>query len=137
MDIHIPKDRETGRPRGFAFVRFAAEEHAQQAVEQFHGREVGGRALRLDIAEDRPRPQRPRRDFGGPPSGGRPPRNDFGRGDQGRPDQGPGGDYSHDRGYYDRDDDGGGGRGGGRGSFEKPKRPKGSRRGLRGKKRSL
>jgi hypothetical protein len=91
--------------------------------------------LRLDIAEDRPRAPRQRRDFGGPPSGGRPPRNDFGGGRGGAPDQG-GNDYSHDRGYYDRDEDGGG-RGGGRGGFEKPKRPKGSRRGLRGKKRSL
>jgi hypothetical protein len=90
-------------------------------VEKFHGREVGGRELRLDIAEDRPRPPRQRRDFGGPPPdrfGG----NDYGRGDQG------GGDYDRG-GSYDR---GGDGR-----SFDRPKKPKGSRRGLRGKKRSL
>ena len=43
-----------------------AEEHAAQAVEKFHGREVGGRELRLDIAEDRPRPPRQQRDFGPP-----------------------------------------------------------------------
>jgi len=67
--------------------------------------------LRLDIAEDRPRPPRQQRDFGGPP----PDRNDYGRNDGG--------------GSYDR---GGDGR-----SFDKPKKPKGSRRGLRGKKRSL
>lgn len=114
VDVHIPKDRETGRPRGFAFVRFAEEEHAAQAVEKIHGREVAGRALRLDIAEDRPREQRPRRDFG-------PPR------DRGVDDR-----VSYDRGGYDD-------RGGfdNRGGFDKPKRPKGSRRGLRGKKRSL
>lgn len=135
--MHIPKDRETGRPRGFAFVRFASEEQAKQAVEELHGREVGGRALRLDIAEDRPRPARPRRDF--KPRGDRfavdGPRHaddlsrvelehqDFGRDDR---------DYS-------RDDYGNDGDYGGRGgkSFGKPKRPKGSRRGLRGKKRSL
>jgi len=85
-------------------------------VEKFHGREVGGRELRLDIAEDRPRPPRQRRDFGGPPP------DRFGGGDQG------GGDYDRG-GSYDR---GGDGR-----SFDRPKKPKGSRRGLRGKKRSL
>ena len=143
VDVHIPKDRETGRPRGFAFVRFASEEHAQQAVEQFHGREVAGRALRLDIAEDRPRPPRQRRDFGGPPARG--PRSDFGRGDRGpgpdpRPDAYSRDDFARDN--YDRRDydeeggDGYGSRGGGR-SNERPKRGKGSRRGLRGKKRSL
>jgi RNA recognition motif-containing protein len=131
VDVHIPKDRETGRPRGFAFVRFGAEEHAQQAVEQFHGREVGGRALRLDIAEDRPRAPRQRRDFGGPPSNRG--RNDFGGGggDPG-PDSYGSDDFARDRGDYDRGGDDRGGR-----SFDKPKRPKGSRRGLRGKKRSL
>jgi RNA recognition motif-containing protein len=140
MDVHIPKDRESGRPRGFAFVRFASEEQAKQAVEQLHGREVGGRALRLDIAEDRPRPPRPRRDF--KPSSGRfagnGPRHadDLGHAELERQDLG-GEDYG--RGDYARDDayadDHGAGRGGK--SFGKPKRPKGSRRGLRGKKRSL
>jgi len=96
-------------------VRFAAEEHAAEAVEKIHGREVAGRALRLDIAEDRPRQPRPRRDFG-------PPRDPGGYDNQGGYD---------DRGSYNRGghDD--------RGGYEKPKRAKGSRRGLRGKKRSL
>jgi len=116
VDVHIPKDRESGRPRGFAFIRFAAEEHAAEAVEKFHGREVGGRELRLDIAEDRPRPPRQQRDFGPPPDR-------FARGNYDHGDQGGG---------YDR----GGGGGDGR-SFDRPKKPKGSRRGLRGKKRSL
>jgi len=115
VDVHIPKDRESGRPRGFAFVRFAAEEHAAEAVEKLHGREVGGRALRLDIAEDRPRAPRPRPNFGPPPD--RHSANDYGRGDYDR-----GGDYG---GRSDRS------------GFDKPKKPKGSRRGLRGKKRSL
>lgn len=114
VDVHIPKDRESGRPRGFAFIRFAAEEHAAQAVEKFHGREVGGRELRLDIAEDRPRPPRQPRDFGPPPDR-------FARSE-----------YDHGGGY----DRGSGGGGDGR-SFDRPKKPKGSRRGLRGKKRSL
>jgi RNA recognition motif-containing protein len=140
VDVHIPKDRETGRPRGFAFVRFASAEQAKQAVEQLHGREVGGRALRLDIAEDRPRPPRPRRDF--KPSserfGGNGPRHadDLGRAELERQDFGRDA-FARDafaRDDYGHDEDGGG-RGGK--SFSKPKRPKGSRRGLRGKKRSL
>ena len=128
VDVHIPKDRESGRPRGFAFVRFAAEEHAKQAVEQFHGREVAGRALRLAIADDRPRPPRQKRDFGGPPSGG--PRGDQSRDGYSRDDFAQ---DNYDRGSYDHEGD----NRGGRSSFDKPKRPKGSRRGLRGKKRSL
>ena len=148
MDVHIPKDRETGRPRGFAFVRFAEEAQAQQAVEQFHGREVGGRALRLDIAEDRPRPPRQRRDFRSSQERGsrddRGPRVDFSRNDRGGPaptqDAYSRDDFARDnfdRSDHDRDfeDDGQGGRG--RSSYDRPKRPKGSRRGLRGKKRSL
>ena len=136
VDVHIPKDRETGRPRGFAFVRFTSEEHAKQAVEQFHGREVGGRALRLDIAEDRPRQPRQRRDFGGPRPD-RPPR-DAQRADGGGRDEYGQDDFARDNtDWRDREnEDYGDSRGGGR-SFDRPKRPKGSRRGLRGKKRSL
>ena len=69
VDVHMPTDRETGRPRGFAFVRFATEEQAARAVETMNGREVSGRALRLDIAEDRPPRPGPRRDFGSPRPG--------------------------------------------------------------------
>ena len=130
VDVHIPKDRETGRPRGFAFVRFAGEEQAAQAIEQFHGREVGGREIRLDIAEDRPRPPRQRRDG---PAPDRYARNDYGGGHP-RTDSDDRGGYDHgdyDRGHYDRDGDYDSR------SFDKPKRGKGSRRGLRGKKRSL
>lgn len=122
-------------------MRFAAEEHAKQAVEQFHGREVAGRALRLDIAEERPRPPRQRRDFSGPSpnrgrndSGGRG-RPEFAQNDRGQPDEYTRDDYARDRYEYDRDDRDEGPRGGR--SQDKPKRPKGSRRGLRGKKRSL
>ncbi|MGD8317967.1 MAG: RNA-binding protein [Myxococcales bacterium] len=136
VDVHIPKDRETGRPRGFAFVRFASEDQAKQAVEQLHGREVGGRALRLDIAEDRPRPPRPRRDFKSSPDrrGGNAPRHadDLPRADFDSQDYFDRGSYGRED--YSHDDDQGG-RGGKSGS--KPKRPKGSRRGIRGKKRSL
>ena len=32
MDAKVPTDRETGRPRGFAFVEFSAEKDAQEAI---------------------------------------------------------------------------------------------------------
>ena len=115
VNVAIPVDRATGRPRGFAFVEFASEEQATQAISKFDGQDFEGRPLRVNMAEDRPR-----RPFGGPPPGGpRPPQfvNNF-------PD--------------DRDDGGGrsgfGGGGGGRG---RGNNSKGSRRGLRARKRSL
>jgi RNA recognition motif-containing protein len=63
-DVFLPTDRESGRPRGFAFVEYENEEDAAKAIEKFNGYELSGRALRVNAAEDRPR--------GG--SGGGPPR---------------------------------------------------------------
>ena len=54
-DVFLPTDRESGRPRGFAFVEFESEEDAQKAIERFNGYELSGRALRVNAAEDRPR----------------------------------------------------------------------------------
>ena len=47
----IPVDRETGRPRGFAFIDM---ENAEQAIQQLNGVEFAGRPLRIDVATDRP-----------------------------------------------------------------------------------
>ncbi len=55
VDVFLPTDRATDRPRGFAFVEFETEEQARQAVTRFHDHELGGRALRVSLAEDRPR----------------------------------------------------------------------------------
>lgn len=67
VELRIPTDRETGKPRGFAFVTFGNAEEAGAAIEHFDGRELGGRALRVNRAEERrsrpqraPRPQSPR-----------------------------------------------------------------------------
>lgn len=90
-EVFLPTDRATGRPRGFAFVTFVSEDHAEEAIERFNGYELSGRELRVNAAEERA----PRPSFGGGGGGG-----------------------------------GGGGRGGG-------SKPKGSRRNIRGKKRSL
>jgi cold-inducible RNA-binding protein len=46
-------DRETGRPRGFAFVEMGSEQEAKQAIDQLNGRELGGRALTVNEAQER------------------------------------------------------------------------------------
>ena len=54
-DVYLPTDRESGRKRGFAFVEFASDEQAAAAIEKFNGYQMGGRTLRVNAAEDRPR----------------------------------------------------------------------------------
>ncbi len=112
VDVYLPADRATGKPRGFAFIEFASQAEAEEAVRQLNGRDVGGRALKVNLAEDRParRPAGPRpagapRPFGGPRSFDAP-RDPLG---------GP--SYFVVEGRLSR--------------------PKGSRRGTRGRKRSL
>lgn len=94
QEVFIPVDRASGRPRGFAFVEFADADGVQQAIEKLDGKEIGGRAIRVNEAQERAP----------------------------RPPMGP--------------------RGGGPAPFDqsgniRPAKPKGSRRNLRGKKRSL
>ena len=96
-EVVVPTDRMSGRPRGFAFVQFASDEHAAAAIQKFDGYELGGRNLRVNEATAE-RPQRPMGGgFSRPFGGGRP-----------------------------------GGPGGPGGS-----RPKGSRRNIRARKRSI
>ena len=60
VDVFVPMDRATGKPRGFAFVEFANESDAKDAIEKFNGHELEGRALRVNEATERPqRPPRP------------------------------------------------------------------------------
>jgi cold-inducible RNA-binding protein len=54
VDAKVPTDRETGRPRGFAFVEFESDEAARRCIEQLNGRELKGRPLRVNEAENRP-----------------------------------------------------------------------------------
>ena len=108
--VEIIFDKFTGRSRGFAFVTMANGEEAQQCVEKFHGHEIEGRALAVNIA--RPREERPPGGggFGGGGRGG------YGGGRGGR---GGGGGYRGGRGGggggYRGDRGGGGGGGGGYG----------------------
>jgi len=49
----VVEDRMTGRSRGFAFVEMATKEEAASAIDQFNGKEVGGRALKVNEAKPR------------------------------------------------------------------------------------
>jgi RNA recognition motif-containing protein len=62
----IIEDRDTGQSKGFAFVEMSTDEEAASAIDQFNGKEVGGRMLKVN--EARPRESRPGgggRGFGG------------------------------------------------------------------------
>jgi RNA recognition motif-containing protein len=65
-------DRDTGQSKGFAFVEMSTDEEATAAIEQFNGKELDGRMLRVN--EARPREARPGggggRGFGGGGGGG-------------------------------------------------------------------
>jgi RNA recognition motif-containing protein len=63
--IVLPVDRETGRPRGFAFVDYADRAVAEAAISRFDQQPFKGRALA--VSEARPREERP---AGGPRPGG-------------------------------------------------------------------
>jgi cold-inducible RNA-binding protein len=92
LQVFLPVDRDTGRPRGFAFVEFAERTQAEEAIERFNNRPFKGRTI--SVSEARARDSRPPGPgggggggsysrppgpgggggFGGPPSGDRPPR---------------------------------------------------------------
>jgi RNA recognition motif-containing protein len=118
LQIVIPTDRETGRPRGFAFVDYDDRGMAERAIQQLHGQPFKGRPL--SVSEARPREARPPMGAGGPPRpmGGPPrpsgfssprpsdgggdfraPRGDFGNRNFGpnKPPKGRGGSFSKKR----------------------------------------
>lgn len=73
LEVKIVTDRDTGRPRGFAFVDMATQEEAQAVINSLNGTEVGGRTLTVSMARERqPRSGGPGRGgFGGGRGGGR------------------------------------------------------------------
>ena len=108
--IVMPVDRETGRPRGFAFVEFAERTLADEVVRKFDAQPFQGRNLAVSEArarEDRP-PPRPGGPggFGGPRPGGfggpRPPGGGFGGGGGGFAPRPPGGGFAPGPGGRDR-----------------------------------
>jgi RNA recognition motif-containing protein len=54
-EVALPLDRESGRPRGFAFVTMADAQAAANAISQLNGLELDGRQIRVDEATERPR----------------------------------------------------------------------------------
>lgn len=62
--VSVITDRDTGRPRGFAFVEMSDDAAARAAIEAVNGRELGGRTLNVNEA-------RPKTNGGGGGGGGR------------------------------------------------------------------
>src|SRR2546423_11270683 len=56
VEANLMMDRATGRPRGFGFVTMSSPEEAQKAIDGLNGKELGGRALTVNVA--RPREER-------------------------------------------------------------------------------
>jgi RNA recognition motif-containing protein len=101
--VVLPLDRETGRPRGFAFVEFTERGVAEEVIRRFNAQPFKGRNLAVSEArarEDRPagpRPPMPYRSDAGPAGappassgGGERPRRDFGPPAPPRRAKGPG-----------------------------------------------
>ncbi|PIR82205.1 RNA-binding protein [Candidatus Kaiserbacteria bacterium CG10_big_fil_rev_8_21_14_0_10_59_10] len=61
-------DKMSGRSKGFGFVEMSTDEEAQAAIDQFNGKDFGGRSITVN--EARPMEERPRRDFRGGGGGG-------------------------------------------------------------------
>ena len=103
----VISDRDTGQSKGFAFVEMSSDEEAAAAIEQFNGKELDGRMLKVN--EARPRESRPGgggRGFGGGGGGNR---------------GGYGGGGNRGGGGFGGNRRGGGGGGGGQGRRSEPR----------------
>jgi cold-inducible RNA-binding protein len=106
--VALPVDRETGRPRGFAFVEFADRAVAEEVMRRFNGQPLKGRPLAISEAREREqRPYSPRPPAPGGGGGG-----------------GYGGGGGHSGGGYGGGGGGGGGFGGGGAPSGPPRAPR-------------
>jgi len=53
-NVTVMMDRETGRPRGFAFVEMGSRADADAAIQALNGKDLDGRALKVNEAKERP-----------------------------------------------------------------------------------
>jgi cold-inducible RNA-binding protein len=94
--VRVALDRETGRPRGFAFIETMTDDGAKASIEKLSGRVLQGRSIIVEEAQAKPAGPRPGGfggaprpgGFGGPPRPGGAP---GGPGGPGGPPRGPGG----------------------------------------------
>ncbi len=92
-EVKVVLDRDTGRPRGFAFVEMTTDAEAAQAIETLNGREIQGRPINVSEARERaPRGGGGGGGFGGGGRGGRD-HGDHGGGRGGRRGGGGGGGW--------------------------------------------
>ncbi|MGH7988375.1 MAG: RNA recognition motif domain-containing protein [Candidatus Binataceae bacterium] len=49
--VEIPTDSATGKPRGFGFVELISEADAQTAIDALNGTQLGGRTIRVNVAQ--------------------------------------------------------------------------------------
>ena len=68
VEANLVTDRATGQPRGFGFITMSSPEEAQKAIEAMNGKDLGGRALNVNLA--RPREERSGGGGGEPRRGG-------------------------------------------------------------------
>ena len=59
--VKIITDKETNRSKGFGFVEMQSKDDAQKAISELDGKEVDGRALRVNEATEKPRDNKRRR----------------------------------------------------------------------------
>ncbi len=90
-DVQIMTFRDTGRPRGFAFIDMGTPEDAESAIKALDGQELDGRDLRVNIAQER-QPRQGGGGGGGYGGGGGGGRGGGGRGGYGGGGGGGGGD---------------------------------------------
>ena len=87
-EVKIITDRFTGKSRGFGFISYDSESMAEDAIQAFNGRQVGGRTLKVAVAKRKDKvgggrgPRQPREDEGYGPSSSfeDAPASDFGEG---------------------------------------------------------
>ncbi|HEY4121873.1 MAG TPA: RNA-binding protein [Byssovorax sp.] len=53
-EVTMPTDRETGQPRGFAFVTMGSTQAAAAAISQMNGVMLDGRSIKVNEAQERP-----------------------------------------------------------------------------------